>query len=345
MDFHSIYDLVETIDLDNMTNFDDLVIGNLPTGNHNIAIYLTLIILKLVPFRKAADINQILIGSCPNGMKHIGYLGYKCYLIALNHLGVELDCTISIKELVGNKVVLTKLESIYNISQTYLIKPLIQQILEFGDLETKLYQSKINKILNLNILDSIEQGKNQDWITKELLERMIGQDLIKYERNGNKKYIHTISNKHYISPTFLTPRSKFSKLHELTLKTLIKYLTNNDLGHCVVLNESKGPLVTNRNSRFDIYVPEIGLLIEADGKQHFQIVPMFGGVMGFETRRNHDLIKNQFAIEDGLVLLRIAYNTTENTIYDLIEDVVANINNGKTGQIYFSDRALYLPMV
>lgn len=65
-----------------------------------------------------------------------------------------------------------------------------------------------------------------------------------------------------------------------------------------------------RNERplpFDFYLPDYNLLIEYDGKQHFQPIEYFGGQEQFEYQQQNDNIKNQYCKENNIPLLRIPY--------------------------------------
>lgn len=59
---------------------------------------------------------------------------------------------------------------------------------------------------------------------------------------------------------------------------------------------------------FDFYLPNFNLLIEYDGRQHFEIVEFFGGEKGYLERVENDKIKNNFCKENNIPLLRIKYN-------------------------------------
>jgi hypothetical protein len=80
--------------------------------------------------------------------------------------------------------------------------------------------------------------------------------------------------------------------------------------------------------RFDIYV-ENKILIEYDGKQHFEPID-FGGkgmeyaIEDFETRRSQDIVKNNFCIENNIPLIRIPYY--ENDIYYILEQILCYFN-------------------
>lgn len=69
--------------------------------------------------------------------------------------------------------------------------------------------------------------------------------------------------------------------------------------------------------RFDFYVPDLNLLIEYDGKQHFEPIKYFGGEKTFKIIQERDKIKNKFAKENNISLLRIPYYN-----FNKIEDVI-----------------------
>lgn len=61
--------------------------------------------------------------------------------------------------------------------------------------------------------------------------------------------------------------------------------------------------------RFDFFVPEHGLAIEFDGRQHFMPVDDFGDTrMKLKQRRMFDKIKNKFIFGNGGVMIRIKYS-------------------------------------
>lgn len=63
---------------------------------------------------------------------------------------------------------------------------------------------------------------------------------------------------------------------------------------------------------FDFYLPKHNLIIEYDGRHHFEVVDDFGGERGFNEIQQNDKIKNIFLIENNIKLLRIPYNQYEN---------------------------------
>lgn len=76
-----------------------------------------------------------------------------------------------------------------------------------------------------------------------------------------------------------------------------------------------------RRLPFDFYLPEKNVLIEYDGKQHFEPVSRFGGEEGFKRIKFTDGLKNIYAAENGIKLIRIPYTMSreEIEIYLLME--------------------------
>ena len=72
---------------------------------------------------------------------------------------------------------------------------------------------------------------------------------------------------------------------------------------------------------FDFYVhnKKSKLLIEFDGRQHFESVDIFGGDNGLKETQLRDQIKNDFALSNNIPLLRISYTEQDN-----IEQILTN---------------------
>lgn len=64
--------------------------------------------------------------------------------------------------------------------------------------------------------------------------------------------------------------------------------------------------------RFDFYLPDENILIEYDGEQHFRSIEYWGGDNEFIIRQKNDKIKNLFAMNHGINLIRIKYNEINN---------------------------------
>ena len=73
--------------------------------------------------------------------------------------------------------------------------------------------------------------------------------------------------------------------------------------------------------RYDFYLPQLNVLIEYDGFQHFYAVNNWGGEDGLNKRQLVDDIKNNYAKENNYILIRIPY-THYNSI--VLDDLLPN---------------------
>jgi len=110
------------------------------------------------------------------------------------------------------------------------------------------------------------------------------------------------------------------------------HLVGRGCPHC---NESKGELViTNylktkgfefirekkydncrgykRTLPFDFYLPDYNALVEYDGEQHFKPLKYWGGEEGFNRQQINDNIKNEYAKNNNINLLRIRFDEYKN---------------------------------
>ena len=69
--------------------------------------------------------------------------------------------------------------------------------------------------------------------------------------------------------------------------------------------------------RFDFYLPDYNILIEYDGRQHFESIDLWGGDSEFEKRKINDGIKNKYCKKNRIPLLRISH----------LEDVDSKLND------------------
>lgn len=58
---------------------------------------------------------------------------------------------------------------------------------------------------------------------------------------------------------------------------------------------------------FDFYLPDYNMLIEYDGRQHYEIVEYFGGFDSFVDTKIRDTIKNEYCKKNNIKLIRIPY--------------------------------------
>jgi very-short-patch-repair endonuclease len=70
---------------------------------------------------------------------------------------------------------------------------------------------------------------------------------------------------------------------------------------------------------FDFYLPKYRIIIEFDGKQHFEPIKHFGGLVTFEKLKVNDKIKNDYCEENYMNLIRIKYDQIDD-IYQILWD-------------------------
>lgn len=63
---------------------------------------------------------------------------------------------------------------------------------------------------------------------------------------------------------------------------------------------------------YDFYIPDQNILIEYQGKQHYEPINYFGGEATFKVQQQHDQIKSDYAKEQGYNLIAVPY--TEDTL-------------------------------
>jgi hypothetical protein len=88
----------------------------------------------------------------------------------------------------------------------------------------------------------------------------------------------------------------------------IKYVRQQTFDDCVYKHKL----------RFDFYLKEHNLLIEADGQQHHTPVSQFGGVEGYKGVVKRDSIKNHYCKLNNINLLRINYTLNKQSIQQQI---------------------------
>ena len=103
-----------------------------------------------------------------------------------------------------------------------------------------------------------------------------------------------------------------NKIKDLLDNSKIGYIRNKTFDGC----EHKAKL------KYDFYLPELNILIEFDGIQHFKPISYFGGKKEFNDLKIRDDIKNKYAKINSIKLIRIKYNeNVENKLnYIIMKD-------------------------
>jgi rubrerythrin len=70
---------------------------------------------------------------------------------------------------------------------------------------------------------------------------------------------------------------------------------------------------------FDFYLETLNIIIEFDGKQHFEAFGKWGGEKKIKETQYHDKIKNEYCINNNIHLIRIRY---DESIKDKLKDIL-----------------------
>lgn len=90
-------------------------------------------------------------------------------------------------------------------------------------------------------------------------------------------------------------------------KNIISFLNENKINY--IFQHSFDDCKHKKKLIFDFYIPKKNLLIEYDGKQHFEPEDFFGGKDAFMETKKRDNIKSKYAKANNIKLLRIPYTS------------------------------------
>jgi hypothetical protein len=114
--------------------------------------------------------------------------------------------------------------------------------------------------------------------------------------------------------------SRGEKAIRNALETLrISYEKQKKFDECINVSMGKNNKEYCIKLPFDFFLPEYNLLIEYDGLQHFQPVDKFGGEKSFRKTQILDKIKNDFASNNNIELLRIPYTVKPKNILSYLK--------------------------
>lgn len=85
---------------------------------------------------------------------------------------------------------------------------------------------------------------------------------------------------------------------------------------------------------FDFYIPKLNVLVEYDGEQHFHITSRHRSIEKLNNRVKNDKLKNKFAEENGIPLIRIPYTLSISKIGPQLIDA---LENGPKGLVLLGD--------
>lgn len=112
------------------------------------------------------------------------------------------------------------------------------------------------------------------------------------------------------------PFCKFSKGEA----KISSYLRNNNISY--KYNSVCLPFLNKL--RPDFYLPDYNLVIEYDGRQHFEAIDYFGGKERLIQQQKEDALKTKLCEENDVTIIRIPY-----TNYKNIENILTDILLGE----------------
>ena len=87
---------------------------------------------------------------------------------------------------------------------------------------------------------------------------------------------------------------------------------------------------TGGNMPFDVAIPELGVYFEFQGRQHFKMIDIFGGIKGYFRRKRCDEEKRFVCNKNGITLIEIPYtwDRTEKNLRERIREAGVSIPCG-----------------
>ena len=159
-------------------------------------------------------------------------------------------------------------------------------------------------------------------------DRIFEQVGNEYQLIGNYNGMHkkvtmlhvVCGNKYKVTPgNFLSGRRCPKCMIPHGETTILNYLKSNNVEYIYQYKIR----TENRTLLPDFYLPEYNTFIEFDGEQHHNAKDFFGGKEGLRKTQERDALKNAYAYEHGIKMIRIPYYYLNN-IEEFLEPFFAN---------------------
>ena len=190
------------------------------------------------------------------------------------------------------------LEKKHNEAQE-IMKNICSDYIEIIKQNQNAHQSQLSRICGIkdNIMDN-------DWIIRTINSLLMEQNIIKQNNRNNKAYFEVLNNnKTYELIPFIMPKCNMSKLEAEC--AIVSYQLNLEFRQQVTIPGCK----YKKLLKFDFYYPEYDLYVEIDGKQHYELTPLFHkNVEQYVDQILRDRTKDLFVYENELNFLRIRYD-------------------------------------
>lgn len=165
--------------------------------------------------------------------------------------------------------------------------------------------------------------KSLDQFRKELYD-LVGDDYHAIKKLDNGKFLikHSCGFTYpYVSGSFLYRGQRCPRCTSMTRGEVLVSHVLDELGIAYEYQKAFDGLVYKYHLRVDFYLPDYRLVIEYDGKQHYEPVS-FGGMdkettnKVFEVSKHRDRLKDKYFNEHNIDVLRIPY--TANRLKDVM---------------------------
>jgi len=190
-------------------------------------------------------------------------------------------------------------------NQTDLIK-LLRTTCE----QTRLYQAQYSKLFGLK-----DYYHDNDRIISSIIRTAEKQNIIVCKKEGKYKCIYPGSNIDY-KPVEYQLEYITNKKMSRGESRIAAYLQEKNFDF-IAQKRFKDCVGTKRSLPFDFYLPSqqatnwYEILIEVQGRQHYEPIEFFGGEKAFETQCIHDNIKRQYAKDNEYTFFEIKYDEDE----------------------------------
>lgn len=174
------------------------------------------------------------------------------------------------------------------------------------DIISKSNRFDINKVRSI-----IEEINDNTWLNPDEYKSSSTCNLKIKCKCGNT-YITSLDSYVHYNVTRCPKCSNSESKAESFIKS---FLINNN----IIFKQEKGFDECRDINRlpFDFYLPEYNMIVEYNGKQHYEPIDYFGGENAFEIRRKHDEIKYEYCKSNNIKLVIIPYWEEKN-----IEDIL-----------------------
>lgn len=174
-------------------------------------------------------------------------------------------------------------------------------------------------ILNIKVLERWEQDGFNGNVANNVQSRLssvnISEKLISEYYKRLKRNLRSVENK-------IRTNKGFNIVGSLYNESLLYNLIKNAFPNYKVITQYSPDWLGRQ--RIDIFIKELNVAIEYNGKQHYEPVAYFGGKEGFLTTVERDKIKKKKCKRNGCEFIEVKYN--EN-LQKIVESIKIRYNN------------------